>query len=268
MDLNKIYRTAKRRIPGLLSGTIPFLLILFVAATAQADLPGGEKVMQESIKALGGEKALARHHNCMMKGKMAMSGIEMTAITYSAEPDLSYTRFESPMVGKFESGCNGDVAWDLSVMQGASVKEGKELEEGLFDAIFNPELHWRDRYTDIEVQAEEEVEGIACYKVLITPVVGDVATVYYDKKTWLTMRIEKVTNSPNGSISVVNSLSDYRMVDGVNVPFKMKMVMMGAQEMTVTYESVEFNVEIPEGTFDLPAEIRELLADEQTQEEN
>ncbi len=38
------------------------------------------------------------------------------------------------------------------------------------------------------------------------------------------------------------------------------MVLMGAQEMTTTMDSVEFNVEIPEGTFDLPAEIQELLA--------
>ena len=41
------------------------------------------------------------------------------------------------------------------------------------------------------------------------------------------------------------------------------MVLMGAQEMMTIMGPVEFNFELPEGIFDVPAEIQELLAGEQ-----
>jgi outer membrane lipoprotein-sorting protein len=249
-----------RRGLDLLRGIIPLLVVLIAAGGALADLPTGEEIMDRSIEALGGATALARHHNSLMKGKMSVSGVEMDATIYTAEPNLSYTLFESPMVGKMESGCNGEVAWDLSVMQGASVKEGEELEKALFDAVFNAELRWRDRYTSVDVQAEEDIEGTPCYRVVLTPTVGDTITAYVDRETWLTVKTETVLNASMGSISIVSCLSDYREVDGVMVPFKMDVVLMGAQNMTTTMDSVEFNVEFPEEIFDVPAEIQELIA--------
>jgi outer membrane lipoprotein-sorting protein len=148
----------------------------------------------------------------------------------------------------------------MSVMQGASVKEGEELERALFDAVFNPELYWRDRYTSVDVEALEEIDGTPCYRLVLTPAVGDTITAYLDAETWLTVKTETVSNSDAGSVSVVTDLSDYREVDGVSVPFSIRLLLMGAQELTTTMDSVEFNVEIPEGTFDVPGEIQELIA--------
>jgi zinc protease len=259
MNSGNIQERAIRRGSNVFLSVIPLLIVLTAVGSALADLPSAEEVMERSVEALGGEAALARHHNSLTKGKMSVSGVEMKMTMYSAEPNLSYTLFESDMIGKMESGCNGEVAWDMSVMQGASLKEGEELEERLFDAAFNAQLHWRDRYTNIDVQAEEDVNGTACYKVVLTPAVGDTITAYVDTGTWLTARTETVSNSDMGSISIVTNPSDYREVDGVKVPFMIKTMLMGAQEMTMTMDSVEFNVEIPEGTFDLPGEIQELI---------
>lgn len=249
-----------RRGLALFRSTIPLLVILIAVGIALAGLPSGEEVMKKGLEARGGEAALSRHHNSLTKGKMSVSGVEMEATIYAAEPNLSYVLFESPMIGKMESGCNGEVAWDLSVMQGASLKEGEDLEKALFDAAFNAELQWRDRHKSIDVVGEEEIDGTACYKVALTPVVGDSITAYVDRETWLTVKTETVSNSSMGSISIVNHLSDYREVDGVKVPFRMNLLLLGAQEMTTVIDSVKFNVEIPEGVFDLPPEIQELLA--------
>lgn len=268
MNRSSIQGRAARRGHHLFLSIIPFLIVLTAAGGALADLPSVEEVMENRVEALGGEAALARHHNSLTKGKMSISGIEMDMTIYTAEPNLLYTLFESDMIGKMESGCNGEVAWDMSVMQGASVKEGEELEKALFDAAFNAELHWRDRFTNIDVQAEEEIDGTPCYKVVLTPTVGDTVTAYVDTETWLTVKTETVSNSPTGSISIVSSPSDYREVDGVKVPFSVKLVLMGAQELITTTDSIEFNVEIPEGTFDLPAEIQGLLAARQTEAED
>ena len=258
-----VQERATRRSLGLIRRIGPLLIVLIAVGSALADLPTGEEVMAKRNEALGGEAALARHHNSLMKGKMSISGVDMAATIYSASPNFLYTLFESEMIGRMESGCNGEVAWDMSTMQGASVKEGEELEKAIFQAAFSPELRWRERYTNVDVQAEEEIDGTACYKVVLTPTVGDTTTAYVDAETWLIVRTETVSNSDMGSISIVSNPSDYREVDGVKVPFSVKIVLMGAQEMTTTLDSVEFNVEIPEGLFDLPAEIQELIAAKQ-----
>ena len=70
-------------------------------------------------------------------------------------------------------------------------------------------------------------------------------------------------HSPMGTVSIVSNISDYREVDGIKVPFRMKIVLMGAQEMMTIMESVKFNVELPEGIFDEAAEIQELVAGDQ-----
>ena len=263
MSQSSIQERAVRRGLSLFRSIVPFLIVLIAVGNALADLPSGEEIMKKRIETLGGEADLARHHNSLMKGKMSISGVEMDVTIYTAEPNLLYTLFESPMVGKMESGCNGETAWDLSVMQGASVKEGEELEKALFDATFNSELHWRDRFTSIDVRAEEETDGAVFYRVVLTPAVGDSITARVNTETWLTVRTETVLNSDMGSISIVTDLLDYREVDGVKAPFMMKTVLMGAQEMITTVDSVEFNVEIPEGIFDLPSEIQELIAAKQ-----
>ena len=263
MNHKSMREHAVGRSVNLFRTTIALLIVLLAAGSALADLPTGEEVMVKRIEALGGEAALSQHHNSLMKGKMSVSGVDMAATIYSASPNFLYTLFESEMIGSMESGCNGEVAWDMSTMQGASVKEGEELEKAIFQAAFSPELRWRERYTNVDVQAEEEIDGTACYKVVLTPTVGDTTTAYVDAETWLIVRTETVSNSDMGSISIVSNPSDYREVDGVKVPFSVKIVLMGAQEMTTTLDSVEFNVEIPEGLFDLPAEIQELIAAKQ-----
>jgi hypothetical protein len=261
--INTSARRARRRIAFARSVT-PLLIVLVVAAGALAELPHGKEVMERRIEALGGEAAIARHHNSVTTGTMSISGVDMDMTIYAAEPNLLYTVLESDMIGKMESGCNGEVAWDMSAMQGASLKEDEELEKRLFDAAFNAELSWRERFKSIEVQAKEELDGTGCYRVVVTPTVGDTITAYVDAETWLTVRTETVSNSDMGSISVVSEMSDYREVDGVKMPFSMKVLLMGAQEMTTVVDSVAFNVEIPEGTFELPEQIQQLLAARQS----
>ncbi len=62
----------------------------------------------------------------------------------------------------------------------------------------------------------------------------------------------------NPCISVVGLRSTATKDD-----IEIKMVLMGAQEMMTIMGSVEFHFELPEGIFDVPAEIQELLTGEQ-----
>ncbi|MCP4548554.1 MAG: outer membrane lipoprotein-sorting protein [bacterium] len=261
MNCMTIKNTESKRIARIWR-IIPLLLILLVAAQAWADsLPSGEKVIEDYLKAIGGRKALAKQHNSITKGSMVMSGMTLPLTSYSAEPNLAYFLMESAMTGKMESGCNGELAWDLSVMQGGSIKEGEELEIALLDATFNAPLFWKEHNVGAETMSIEEIDGKSCYKVVLTPKLGEPKTNFYDVESHLLLKTEAVRKSAMGEISVVTYLSDYRELAGTLTPFVTRSIFMGTQEMTMTIESLEYNTEIPEGIFDLPADIQALLGD-------
>jgi hypothetical protein len=95
--------------------------------------------------------------------------------------------------------------------------------------------------------------------VELTPKVGRPEKRCYDAESGDLLRLELIEVNAMGEIPATALTSDFREVDGVRVPFKMVQKAMG-QQFTVTLESVEHNVEIPEGTFDPPPAVQELLA--------
>jgi hypothetical protein len=62
-----------------------------------------------------------------------------------------------------------------------------------------------------------------------------------------------------GEIPTEMSVSDYRSVDGVLMPFQVSQKVLG-QEFTITHQSIQNNVEIPKDRFALPADVKALVA--------
>ena len=70
--------------------------------------------------------------------------------------------------------------------------------------------------------------------------------------------MEMTVMTAMGAIYVESLIADYREVDGIKVPFKVTEFAMG-QEQIVVIESVEHNVDLPDGLFSPPAEIQSLI---------
>ncbi|MDQ6698752.1 MAG: hypothetical protein M3Z36_01045, partial [Acidobacteriota bacterium] len=124
---------------------------LIVAGThagiyAQDALPKGEAVLDKYVEATGGKAAYAKVHNSITKGRMEIvgQGVKGDLTVYSAEPSKMYSVFEIDGVGKIEEGTDGTVAWSLSALQGARVKEGEEKAVALRSANFNNHVHWKE----------------------------------------------------------------------------------------------------------------------------
>jgi hypothetical protein len=79
-----------------------------------------------------------------------------------------------------------------------------------------------------------------------------------DKHSGLQVRQETVINTPQGKVNVIVYAGDYRKVDGVPYTFTTRIV-QGADELRITFERIEHNVDIPEARFALPAALKRLL---------
>ncbi len=224
-------------------------------------LPSGEKVLDAYVEAIGGKAAHAKLQNRVSKGTLEFAGMGIKApiISYYARPNKHLTILESDAFGTIKSGTNGDVAWEMSAMQGPTVKTGGERALLLRESIFDAAVHWRKLYPKVECVGTEAVDEQPCYKVIATPEEGPEETRYYDKESHLLVKTEMTVESTMGEIPLVSYFTDYKKADGVLIAHKVRTVIAGMQEMVTVLDSVEHGVEIPEERFDLPPEIKALV---------
>ena len=133
------------------------------------------------------------------------------------------------------------------------------------DAIREAQMHndvrWRDNFKTAETVGVEAVDGKDCYKVVVTPKEGSPQTRYYDKQSNLLVKVTRTVKSPMGELTAETMLTDYRKEGDIMMPHKMTSKVAG-QEIKMTVDSVQYNVEIPKDRFDLPEEIKALVQKE------
>jgi hypothetical protein len=234
--------------------------LLFAAALGAADdLPKGEAILDKYVEVTGGKAAYAKVKSDVSTGEMTLGamGLKGKLTSYGQAPDKRLVEITLEGIGKISEGSNGEVAWSHSAMQGPRLKEGEEKTEALLQGKHGADAQWRDLYS-AQTAGVETVEGKECYKVTLTPKTGRPHTRWYDKQSGLLVKMAMTPKTPMGEISVESVLSDYKKVGELLVPHKVVTKMAG-QEMGMTIDKVEQNVEIPKDKFEPPAEVKALM---------
>jgi hypothetical protein len=236
------------------------LIVAAVHGEALAEkAPTAEKVLDRFVEVTGGIKAYDKIENRKTVSKLDIpaQGMTFTITMYTKRPNQTYSIIENAMIGQMKKGVSGDVVWETSIMTGPIIKEGVQRENTLRESAFERYVYWRDNFEKAELTGEETVQGIETWKVVLTPAAGETLTMFFEKESGLIRRVDTVADTEMGKIPVEAYLSDYREVDGILLTFKTTIKLLG-QERVFTTESVEQNIEMPEGTFDLPEEIRAI----------
>ncbi len=71
------------------------------------------------------------------------------------------------------------------------------------------------------------------------------------------MRTNAILKTEMGEIAAEISVSDYRNVDGVLMPFQLRQKVF-QQDFTITFQSIKTNVDIPKDRFALPDDVKAL----------
>ena len=80
---------------------------------------------------------------------------------------------------------------------------------------------------------------------------GLLATFYFDKQSYLLLRVVRYTPSPIGRISVQSDFDDYRDVSGVKIPYKYTYSWLDGRD-TFQMNNVTLNMAIDEARFGKP----------------
>lgn len=244
------------------------LLSAFVVCSSlafSADLPSAEDLLAKSLQQSGG-KSYAEAKSVVLTGTVELQGHNIRGpVAITQKDGKSYTSIYLPGIGKVEEGSDGNTAWEMNALQGARIKEGEEKAAVERSERLNILSTWRDYYTSARTVGSEDVNGKPTWKVELTPKTGKPEFFYLDQKTLLLARMAQTVATALGEISVDSTVSDYRLVDGIQTPFRMTQNAMG-QVMEMHFDSVRYNVPISDERFALPADVKAILEKRKAQQ--
>lgn len=225
-----------------------------------AALPDAETILDRFVEVTGGQAAYDDRHSQVVHGRMEVPAAQISGdlMIYQDSGNNYYTSINIPGIGLVETGVTNGVAWENSALQGARIKTGAEKAQAIREATMNASADWRELFPKVETVGIETIDGEQAYSVLMTPEAGGAQTIHFSVSSGLALRTDLVAATQLGDIPMQQTLADYKEFGGVLLPTTMTQSIAG-QTIRLTLESVETNVEIPAGRFDLPDAVKALI---------
>ncbi|MGH9944108.1 MAG: photosynthetic reaction center cytochrome c subunit family protein, partial [Pyrinomonadaceae bacterium] len=212
-------QTAPQRIP-----TLPL-----TASEREADgaarepkskepLPTVEQVLSRYVEAVGGAAA-AKLKTLLMKGVREASEGRNWALEVSVkQPDKFLIAVTVPGQGIISQGFDGARGW-LKNPREQRAMTADELAALRQTAELYEVIKIKGLPAEAKVTSIERIGGRESYMLEFTPAIGKVERWYFDVQTGLLLRKLTLTNTVLAPIPEQIDFEDYREVDGVKLPF-------------------------------------------------
>ena len=222
-------------------------------STQTAKLPTAKQVLDKYAAAVGGRAANEKIKTRVTKAsfEFAPMGIKGTSETYAAAPDKSYSKMNMQGIGEIITGTDGKTAWSINPIQGSRDITGEELLQLKLVNNLSREVNLEKLYANWTVKGVEKVGGKDAYVLVGTPAGLAPETFYFDSQSGLLVQSEGTLISPEGKMPAKSFYEDYRAIDGVKIPHKMRIVVPQAEIITTVTE-IKHGTVIEEAKFAKP----------------
>ena len=238
--------------------TLVLATALLFAFALQAEELTVDQVLAKNTEARGGIEKLKKVNSMRFTGKLNVGGGMEAAFTMAKKrPEMVKMEFTLQGMTGVQA-YDGATGWmvmpfmgkkDPEAMTADMLKEFKDQAD--FDGPF---VDYAKKGNKVELIGKGDVEGTPAYKVKLTTKDGNESTVYIDAETFLDVKVEAKRKIQGQEIEGETTLGNYQEVDGLLVPFSIEMKAKGAPGgQTITVEKAEFNVDIDDGAFKMPA---------------
>jgi len=197
-----------------------------------------KEVIDIYLKAIGGREKLksVKDRTTIMLGDMM--GQTLNIFINQKEPNKLRQTIRS---GEMKQTLIYDGTKGEMIVGGKKIKlEGKELDKIKADAemnfLFNPAAYG----VTLELTGIENVDSTKCYKIAMSSGGGAKWYQFYSVESGLKIRENKEYETADTNLVQETYYSDYREVDGLIFPFKMKQI-FGSQTIDLTVISIKIN---------------------------
>jgi hypothetical protein len=220
--------------------------------TSPPPLPNADKIFSKYIEAIGGQANIDKIKSRTLKGSTAQANGVVT-FEISQTGDKFYIVATTP-TGAFERGFNGTVGWEKGprgVRQLSSV-EVAQLQSSM-GLLRNIRL--KEQFTSIRTRGGiQKIDDRPVYMVVGTTADNRQERLFFDTATGLLVRRITYMTTLIGLIPEQIDFEDYRDVDGVKLPFTVRVssIEVGNPLSTRTFSEMKLNTTVNESKFNMP----------------
>jgi zinc protease len=224
------------------------------AAKPDAELPSLKEILDHAQKAVGGEEAWKNVNTRLMKGvyQSEDSSAFVAMEIYQKSPDKTLYKMKLPQDIVMRDVCDGKAAWIEDPRGGYHEYSGAALSSRVRRSQFSEQANMILIAATGKVLGTEKVGTHNAYMIEYSPQKNEMAKLYFDTETGLEIRSEDTFTSPEGPYVVKIDMDDYRDVDGMKFPFRMKRTEKGAI-INIRLTLVKNNYPIDDELFAKPA---------------
>jgi hypothetical protein len=242
------------------SARLAVLAAAAVALAGSAMAQTADDVIEKHLTALGGRAALGKVTSQVATGTISVSvqGNDLGGPMeiYHKAPNKSRTFFKLDLsamgAGEMvvDQRYDGKVAFESNSMQGDHEITGSRLKALENSTFPTPFLTYKTAGAKVELAGKEKLNGRDAFVIVYTPKEGPASKQYFDAETYLLVRSSSKMEVPEmgGEVEQVSDLSDYRLIEGIKVPFSVK-ISTAMQSIGVTLTKVEVNKPMDDAIF-------------------
>jgi hypothetical protein len=128
---------------------------------------------------------------------------------------------------------------------------GQRLEDVKYENDFYGLLNWKTGLKSAQVSGMEKIDGEDVYVVVLQPEKASEITYYISAKTFLPVRKKNliVSSTSAQKLTSVSTMSDYRSIDGIMIPFKTVTISPTMGDVIMYVKEVKNNAVIDDKMF-------------------
>lgn len=165
-----------------------------------------------------------------------------------------------PGFGSFEHGGNEELGWEVDPTVGVRLMKGKGAADQHRWVQMRLGLAWRELYEKGKCAGKRDLNGRPHWVLRMIAKTGSKERLWIDAETFDYSRVDGRFPSAMGEQDFRMYMDDYRIVDGVRYPFKIR-IEMKFLVLDYEYESIE-HAKVPEERLAMPEAIKKKLQEE------
>lgn len=235
--------------------TLALAALAGAVAVHPASAQTADEVLAKHYENMGGLEAWQGLQTMRASGTLnVMNMMEGPFTIVQKRPSMA--RMEITMQGmEIVQAYDGETAWQIMPFSGSTEPQVADaatarqlIEQADMDG---PLMGWKEEGHQVEVEGTETVEGTEAIKLKVTLNSGDVSYYYLDSEYYVPIRIVSVREIQGAPTEITTVISDYKPVNGLMMPHTITVDSpMGQQSLT--FDSIEVNVEVDETVFSMP----------------
>jgi hypothetical protein len=189
-----------------------------------------KSILKHHFEAVGQENII-KAEALVINGKINQMGMELPFVIYQKRPGkvkFVATFQDMQLVQSFD-GKNG---WAINPMNssdpiemGISEKKTMESMADMDGRLYN----WKKKKYKVSYEGDEDFEGVKMYKIKLIASEDDIETYYIHSGTYLISKVDSKNKVQGMDVEASKIYSDYRDINGYQVPFKTLTYMMGQE---------------------------------------